>query len=73
MRIVNRPTALLATLSSANEGHNAMIHNEMIHIERQFGRILGLLRIRGGYGALMREVRGAPWKCTDRDQRPLES
>lgn len=73
MRIVNRPTALLATLSSANEGHNEMIHNEMIHIERQFGRILGLLRIRGGYGALMREVRGAPWKCTDRDQRPLES
>jgi glycosyltransferase involved in cell wall biosynthesis len=67
MRIVNRPTALLAALSSADEGHN-----EMIDIERQFGRVLGLLRLRGGYGALMREVRGAPWKCTDRDQRRPE-
>jgi len=68
MRIVNRPTALLVALSSADEGRN-----EMIDIERQFGRILGLLRLRGGYGALIHEVRGASWKSMDRDQRPLGS
>ncbi len=67
MRIANRPTAVLAAFSSAGEGQN-----EVIDIERQFGRVLGLLRLRGRYSGLMREVRGAPWRCVDRDQRCLE-
>jgi len=67
MRIVNRPTALLAALSSAGEGNN-----EVIDVEGQFGRVLGLLRLRGGYGALMREVRGARWRCDEPYERHLE-
>jgi glycosyltransferase involved in cell wall biosynthesis len=67
IRIVNRPTAVLAAFSSADEGHN-----EVIDVERQFGRVLELLQLRGGYGALRREVREAPWRCADHDQRRLE-
>jgi len=67
IRIANRPTAVLAAFSSAGEGRN-----EVIDIERQFGRVLGLLRLRGGYGALMREVRGAPWRRAVSDQWRLE-
>jgi glycosyltransferase involved in cell wall biosynthesis len=65
IRIVNRPTAALAALSSAGEGHN-----EAIDVERQFGRVLGLLRLRGRYRALRREVRGAPWRCGSRPKAP---
>ena len=56
MRIANWPTALLAAFSSRGERHN-----EIIDIERQFSRIVGLPRLRGGYGgaAFMREVRAA--------------
>jgi GT2 family glycosyltransferase len=67
MRIANRPTAVLAAISSAGEGHN-----EVIDVERQFGRVLGLLRLRGEYRALRREVREAPWRCVDRGRRCLE-
>jgi hypothetical protein len=59
-QIVSRPHALVAAVSSDAEGQN-----EVIEIEQQFGRILGLLQLRGKYGALRRDLRNALWRRCD--------
>ena len=56
-KIVRRPSAIMAALSSDGEGRN-----EVIEVEQQIGRALGLLRLRGRYGALRRELRHASWR-----------
>jgi glycosyltransferase involved in cell wall biosynthesis len=58
IRIANRPGAVMAAVSSGGEGNN-----EVIDVEQQFGRVLGLLRLKGRYGALRSEVREGPWRC----------
>jgi glycosyltransferase involved in cell wall biosynthesis len=58
LRIAIRPSGIIAALALDNEGQKGVIE-----IERQMGRILGLLRLRGQYGAFRREVRRAPWRC----------
>jgi glycosyltransferase involved in cell wall biosynthesis len=55
--IANQPHAFIAALSSHAEGRN-----EIAEIERQFGRVRGLLQLRGRYGALRRELRNASWR-----------
>jgi glycosyltransferase involved in cell wall biosynthesis len=59
-QIVTRPRALVAAVSSDAEGRN-----EVIEIEQQFGRVLGLLQLRGRYGALRRDLRNALWRRCD--------
>lgn len=59
-QIVSRPHALMAAVWSDAEGRN-----EVIEIEQQFGRILGLLQLRGKYGALRRDLRNALWRRCD--------
>jgi glycosyltransferase involved in cell wall biosynthesis len=58
--IASRPNALMSTLLSHAEGRN-----EVIEIEQQFGRLLGLLQLRGRYGALRRDLRNALWRHCD--------
>ena len=67
MKIANRPTVLLAALSSPGEGRNGVIN-----VERQFGRVIGLLRLRTQYGAARSEVREAPWRFVNRNQANSE-
>ena len=58
--IASRPHALMAALSSDAEGRN-----EVIEIEQQFGRAVGLLQLKGRYGSLRRELRNASWSRSD--------
>jgi glycosyltransferase involved in cell wall biosynthesis len=57
-RMASRPSALTAALLSYGEGRG-----EILEIEQQFGRALGLLQNSKQYGELRREVRGAVWRC----------
>jgi glycosyltransferase involved in cell wall biosynthesis len=57
-RMESRPSAVIAALLSSNgEGRN-----EIIEIEKQFGRALGLLKFSKRYSALRCEVRDAAWR-----------
>ena len=57
--IASRPAAATCALLSMGEGRD-----DILEIERQFGRALGLLRTTRRYGELRREVREATWrKC----------
>ena len=56
-RIAKWPSAVTAALLSTGEGRN-----EIIEVEEQFGRALGLLQFRKQYGELRREVRNAVWR-----------
>ena len=56
-RIASRPSAVTAALLSIGEGRD-----EIIEVEEQFGRALGLLQFRKQYGELRREVRNAVWR-----------
>jgi glycosyltransferase involved in cell wall biosynthesis len=58
-RIARRPTVVLAALLSNEEGRN-----DIMELERQFGRALGLLRYNRRYSDLRREVRSASWRKT---------
>lgn len=56
-RIKSRPSTVMAALFSDGEGRN-----EIIEIEKQFGRALGLLQFSNRYSALRNEIRGAVWR-----------
>jgi glycosyltransferase involved in cell wall biosynthesis len=56
-KIASQPSAVVAMLSSDGVGRN-----DIMRVENQFGRVLGLFRLRGRYGELRREVRDAPWR-----------
>jgi glycosyltransferase involved in cell wall biosynthesis len=56
-RIASQPSAVVATLSSDGVGRN-----QIMSVEKQFGRVLGLFRLRGRYGEVRRGVRHAPWR-----------
>jgi glycosyltransferase involved in cell wall biosynthesis len=64
LKVVRRPNALFATLTSSGEHRQ-----DVIEIEMLYGRILGMLHVRGRYGTLRRHVRLAPWRL----RRPEES
>ena len=65
-KIASRPSAVLAALSSDGEGRN-----DVVEVEEQCGRVIGLVRLRGQYGKLRREIRDAPWRCLDYGERGL--
>lgn len=56
-RIASRPRSVVAAVLSSDEGRD-----DIIEIEKQFGRALGLLRHTTRYGEIRREVRDAPWR-----------
>lgn len=56
-KIAMKPNAVMVALWSDGEGRN-----DIIDIEQQFGRAIELLRIRGRYGRLRRQIREAPWR-----------
>jgi glycosyltransferase involved in cell wall biosynthesis len=56
-QLARRPRSVVAALSSDCEGRV-----DVVEVEQLFGRTLGLLRLRGRYGALRREVRDASWR-----------
>jgi cellulose synthase/poly-beta-1,6-N-acetylglucosamine synthase-like glycosyltransferase len=69
LELARRPRAMVAALFSPAEGQD-----QVIEVERLFGRTLGLLRFRGRYGARRREVRSAPWRRPNEEgKRPEES
>jgi glycosyltransferase involved in cell wall biosynthesis len=59
-KIAKQPSALMLALWSDGEGRN-----DIIDIEQQFGRALELLRIRGRYGTLRRQIREASWRRSE--------
>jgi glycosyltransferase involved in cell wall biosynthesis len=59
-KIASRPSAAIAALSSDGEGRN-----DVAEVEKQCGRALGLVRLKGRYGKLRREIRDAPWRCKE--------
>jgi glycosyltransferase involved in cell wall biosynthesis len=56
-RIAIRPSTTVAALLCRGEGQT-----EIIEIEQQFGRALGLLQSNKRYGSLRQEVRNAVWR-----------
>jgi glycosyltransferase involved in cell wall biosynthesis len=52
-----RPRVVMTALLADGEGRN-----EIIEIEKEFGRALGLLRCSRRYGVLRREIREAVWR-----------
>jgi glycosyltransferase involved in cell wall biosynthesis len=56
-RMASQPNAVMAAFFSKGEGRN-----EIIEIEQQFGRALGLLQNSKRYGELRREIRDAVWR-----------
>jgi hypothetical protein len=58
LKVARHPGAVVA-LCGDSEGRN-----EVIEVEEQLGRAAGLIRLRGRYGALRRQVRDAPWLDT---------
>jgi glycosyltransferase involved in cell wall biosynthesis len=58
-RMESRPSAVMAALLSDGEGRE-----DVIEIEKQFGRALGLLQFSERYSALRCEVRDAVWRNT---------
>jgi glycosyltransferase involved in cell wall biosynthesis len=63
LQLASHPKAVFATITSAGEGRL-----DVIEVERAFGRMLGMLRLRKQYAALRRKVRYAPWRL----RRPEE-
>jgi cellulose synthase/poly-beta-1,6-N-acetylglucosamine synthase-like glycosyltransferase len=63
LELIRRPSAVLAAVTSVAE-----CRQDVIEVERHFGRILGLLQLRRKYGASRRRVRYAPWRL----RRPEE-
>jgi hypothetical protein len=63
LELMRRPEAVLAAMTSVAE-----CRQDVIEVERLFGRILGLLQVRAKYGASRRHVRYAPWRL----RRPEE-
>ena len=61
--LASQPQAVMAALLTHAEGRN-----EVMEIEQQFGRALGLLQLRGHYGALRRDLRNALWRRCDPSQ-----
>ena len=57
-RMANQPNAVVTAFFSKGEGRN-----EIIEIEQQFGRALGLLQNSKRYGELRREIRAAVWRA----------
>ena len=62
-RLMRRPDAVFAALTSTAENRR-----DVIAIEQLFGRLLGMLQLRGRYGQSRRHVRYAPWRL----RRPEE-
>lgn len=56
-RMASQPSAVAAALLSIGEGRG-----EILEIEQQFGRALGLLHNNKRYGELRRELRDAAWR-----------
>jgi glycosyltransferase involved in cell wall biosynthesis len=56
LRLGCQPNSVLAALASTGENRH-----DVIQVEREFGRILGLLRLRDNYRTLRKEIRSAPW------------
>lgn len=61
--LIRRPHGVLLALTSIAERRQ-----DVIEVEKHFGRILGLLQLRKKYGASRRHVRYAPWRL----RRPEE-
>jgi glycosyltransferase involved in cell wall biosynthesis len=59
-KIALKPGAATVAFWSNGEGRD-----DIIDIEQQFGRALELLRIRGRYGRLRREIREASWRRSE--------
>ena len=59
-KIAIKPRAVMVAIWSDGEGRN-----DIIYIEQQFGRALELLRLRGRYGTLRRQIREAPWRRSE--------
>jgi hypothetical protein len=57
IRMAKQPRAVTAALLFTGEGRD-----DIIEMEIQFGRVLGLLRFNTRYGALRREIRSATWR-----------
>jgi len=56
-RIATRPRVVMIALLADGEGRN-----EIVDIEKEFGRALGLLRFSRRYSGLRREIREAGWR-----------
>ncbi len=63
LRLLQRPNALVAAVISKDEGRL-----DVIEVERLFGRMLGMFRLRRKYGWSRRHIRYAPWRL----RRPEE-
>jgi glycosyltransferase involved in cell wall biosynthesis len=59
LKMAQHPAAVVVALCGDSEGRN-----EVIEVELQLGRAAGLIRLKGEYGALRRQVRVAPWLDT---------
>jgi glycosyltransferase involved in cell wall biosynthesis len=57
LRLMRRPYAVFAAVTSNGENRQ-----DVLEVERLYGRILGMLRVRSGYRASRRHVRYAPWR-----------
>jgi glycosyltransferase involved in cell wall biosynthesis len=71
LKLIRRPDAVLAALISDGENRQ-----EVIEVEKWFGRMLGMLRLRGKYRWARRHIRYAPWRLRRREEylrRPRES
>lgn len=62
-RLIRRPEALFAALTS-----NAENRREVIEVEQLFGRLLGMLQLGRKYGRSRRRVRYAPWRLRQPDE-----
>ena len=56
-KIASQPRSVIAAVLSTDEGRN-----DVMEIEKLFGRALGLVRNTRQYGEVRREVRDAPWR-----------
>lgn len=57
LAITKLPAEVFAALCNRGEGRD-----QILYIEEHFGRAIGLLRLRGRYATLRREIREAPWR-----------
>jgi glycosyltransferase involved in cell wall biosynthesis len=58
LKMARHPGAAVAALCGDGEGRS-----QVIEVEERFGRAAALIRLKGKYGALRREVREAPWRA----------
>jgi glycosyltransferase involved in cell wall biosynthesis len=68
VRLARRPRASFLALTS-----DAEARNDVVEVEKLFGRAIGLLRVRKRYGLARRAVREAPWMTLDSCSRPFSS